>query len=143
MNPILLVDDSADDVQLVLSALKRVSLKNDVITLSDGSEAIDYLYRQGDFTERRDPIVILLDIKMPKMNGLEVLARIKADEKLRNIPVVMLTSSNQHSDIERCYGLGTNAYVVKPVAFAHLVEVIRYLGVFWTAVNRPPIMEAT
>ncbi len=141
-NPILLVDDSADDVQLILSALKRISLENEIITLRDGSEALDYLYGRGDFSERRDPIVILLDIKMPKVNGLEVLERIKTDEKLKNIPVVMLTSSNQRSDIDKSYGLGTNAYVVKPVAFAHLVEAIRYLGVFWTAVNRPPVLEA-
>jgi CheY-like chemotaxis protein len=142
MNPILLVDDSAEDVQLILSALKRASLKNEVIALRDGSEALDYLYRQGNFTDRRDPIVILLDIKMPKVTGLEVLERIKTDEKLKNIPVVMLTSSNQRSDIDKSYDLGTNAYVVKPVAFAHLVEAIRYLGVFWTAVNQPPILEA-
>jgi CheY-like chemotaxis protein len=140
-SPILLVDDSADDIELLLAALKRVSLKNEIITLRNGGEALDYLYRRGAFTERHDPIVILLDIKMPKMTGLEVLARIKADEKLKKIPVVMLTSSNQRSDIDASYGLGSNAYVVKPVAFAHLVEAVRYLGVFWTAVNRPPILE--
>jgi CheY-like chemotaxis protein len=140
-NPILLVDDSVDDVELLLAALKRTNLENEVITLRDGNEALDYLYRRGNFTDRKDPAVILLDIKMPKVTGLEVLARIKADEHLRQIPVVMLTSSNQRSDIDTSYNLGSNAYVVKPVAFSHQIEAVRYLGVFWTAVNRPPILE--
>jgi CheY-like chemotaxis protein len=140
-NPILLVDDSVDDVELLLAALKRTNLENEIIILRDGNEALDYLYRRGNFTERRDPAVVLLDIKMPQVTGLEVLARIKADEPLTKIPVVMLTSSNQRSDIDTSYNLGSNAYVVKPVSFAHLIEAVRYLGVFWTAVNCPPILE--
>jgi CheY-like chemotaxis protein len=137
-NPILLVDDSVDDVELLLAALKRTDLENEIITLRDGNEALDYLYRRGNFADRKDPAFILLDIKMPKVTGLEVLARIKADENLKKIPVVMLTSSNQRSDIDTSYNLGSNAYVVKPVAFSQLIEAVRYLGVFWTAVNRPP-----
>jgi CheY-like chemotaxis protein len=140
-NPILLVDDSVDDVELLLAALKRTNLENEIIILRDGNEALDYLYRRGNFTDRKDPVVVLLDIKMPKVTGLEVLASIKADAQLKKIPVVMLTSSNQRSDIDTSYNLGSNAYVVKPVAFAHLIEAVRYLGVFWTAVNNPPILE--
>jgi CheY-like chemotaxis protein len=140
-NPILLVDDSVDDVELLLAALKRTDLENEIITLRDGNEALDYLYRRGNFADRKDPAVILLDIKMPKVTGLEVLAQIKADDNLKKIPVVMLTSSNQRSDIDTSYNLGSNAYVVKPVAFSQLIEAVRYLGVFWTAVNRPPLLE--
>jgi CheY-like chemotaxis protein len=140
-NPILLVDDSVDDVELLLAALKRTNLENEIIILRDGNEALDYLYRRGNFTDRKDPVVVLLDIKMPKVTGLEVLASIKADAQLKKIPVVMLTSSNQRSGIDTSYNLGSNAYVVKPVAFAHLIEAVRYLGVFWTAVNNPPILE--
>lgn len=141
-SPILLVDDSIDDVQLILTALKRTDLKNKVIILRDGDEALDYLYHRGGFAQREDPAVILLDIKMPKVNGLEVLQQIKSDEKLKSIPVVMLTSSNQDSDINRSYGLGSNAYVVKPVDFARLRETVRTLGTFWMRVNQSPMPSA-
>jgi CheY-like chemotaxis protein len=137
--PILLVDDSADDVELVQVALKRTQLKNKIITLRDGSEALDYLYGRGAFSKRDDPVVILLDIKMPKVTGLEVLERIKSDEALKSIPVVMLTSSNQASDIDSSYRLGVNAYVVKAVDFTSLLDSLACVGRFWTAVNRPPL----
>jgi CheY-like chemotaxis protein len=137
--PILLVDDSVDDVDLVLAALRRTNLKNLVVTLRDGDEALDYLYRRGRFADRSDPVVILMDIKMPKVTGLEVLERIKADDKLKALPVVMLTSSNQQSDVETSYRLGVNAYVVKPVNFDRLTEAIDGLFRFWTRINHPPL----
>lgn len=136
-NPILLVDDSMDDVDLVLIALRRTNVKNKVIALRDGSEALDYLYRRGPFATREDPLVILLDIKMPKVTGLEVLEQVKSDAALKTIPVVMFTSSNREADIDSSYRLGVNAYVVKPVDFNSLLEALACLGRFWTAVNRP------
>ncbi len=140
--PILLVDDSVDDVDLVLAALRRTNLKNRVVTLRDGDEALDYLYRRGRFADRNDPVVILMDIKMPKVTGLEVLERIKADDRLKMLPVVMLTSSNQQSDVETSYRLGVNAYVVKPVNFERLIEAIHCLSRFWTGINQPPLPSA-
>jgi CheY-like chemotaxis protein len=138
-HPILLVDDSTDDADLVLAALRRTSLRNKVITLRDGDEALDYLYRRGRFGDRTDPVVILMDIKMPKVTGLEVLERIKSDSQLKTIPVVMLTSSNRQSDVDTSYRLGVNAYVVKPVNFNRLIEAIDCLGRFWTSVNHSPL----
>ena len=140
MNPILLVDDSADDVQLILSALKRASLKNEVITLRDGSEALDYLYRRGKYQTRTggDPVVVLLDNHMPKVNGLEVLQAIKADEHLKTIPVVVLTSSRETPDLIEFYKHGVNAYVVKPVDYSDFITAVSQLGVFWAGINEPP-----
>jgi CheY-like chemotaxis protein len=137
--PILLVDDSTDDIELVLAALRRTKLRNKVVTLRDGDEALDYLYRRGRFGDRNDPVVILMDIKMPKVTGLEVLERIKSDDRLRTIPFVMLTSSNRQSDVDTSYRLGVNAYVVKPVNFDRLIEAIDCLVRFWTSVNRAPL----
>ena len=136
-NPILLVDDSTDDVDLVLIALRRTNVKNKIVTLRDGSEALDYLYRRGPFATREDPLLILLDIKMPKVTGLQVLEKVKSDEALKTIPVVMFTSSNRQADIDSSYRLGVNAYVVKPVEFNALLESLACLGRFWTGVNRP------
>lgn len=141
-NPILLVDDSVDDATLVLVALQRTNVKNKVIALRDGSEALDYLYRREPFTRREDPLVILLDIKMPKVTGLEVLELIKGNESLKSIPVVMFTSSNRQADIGSSYRLGVNAYVVKPVDFNALIESLGCLIRFWTAVNHPPMLAA-
>jgi CheY-like chemotaxis protein len=139
LKPILLVEDSLNDTELVLDALRRNNLVNRVDTARHGGEALDYLYRRGPHAGREgeDPIFILLDLKMPKVDGLEVLRQIKKDEKLQVIPVVMLTSSNEESDLVKSYRLGVNAYVVKPVEFAQFVEVIRQLGLFWAVVNEP------
>lgn len=138
---ILLVEDNVEDVELTLEALAEYNLANDVIVARDGAEALDYLYSRGAFTMRAagNPAVILLDIKMPKVNGLEVLRTLKADEKLKTIPVVMLTSSREEPDLAESYKLGVNAYVVKPVNFQEFVKAVKQLGVFWVLLNeRPP-----
>jgi CheY-like chemotaxis protein len=141
---ILLVDDDANDIELAVEALKRNNLTNHVVTARHGGEALDYLYRRGDHAGRtdEDPIFILLDLKMPKVDGLEVLRQIKADPKLKMIPVVMLTSSREEPDLVKSYSLGVNAYVVKPVEFAQFVEAIRQLGLFWALINEPPPLAA-
>jgi CheY-like chemotaxis protein len=140
LKPILLVEDSLNDIELVLDALKRNNLVNKVVTARHGGEALDYLYRRGPHAGREgdDPIFILLDLKMPKVDGLEVLRQIKLDVKLQMIPVVMLTSSNEECDLVKSYRLGVNSYVVKPVEFGQFVEVIRQLGLFWAVINEPP-----
>ena len=145
LQPILLVEDNLNDAELVLNALNRNNLANKVVTARHGGEALDYLFRRGTFAGREgdDPIVILLDLKMPKVNGLEVLQELKADEKLKLIPVVMLTSSSEESDLIKSYRLGVNAYVVKPVNFNQFVEAIRQLGIFWTLINKPPPLAAS
>jgi CheY-like chemotaxis protein len=137
---ILLADDSENDLELTQRALAQNKLANEVVVVRDGAEALDLLYRKGQFIARPeiDPIVCLLDIKMPKVTGLEVLAKIKSDPRLRAIPVVMLTSSNQGPDVEECYRLGANAYVVKPVDFVQFAEAIRAIGKFWAVVNELP-----
>jgi len=140
---ILLVEDNLNDVELILNALRRNNLANNVVTTRHGGEALDYLHRRGAFAGREgdDPIFMLLDLKMPKVDGLEVLRQIKADEKLKLIPIVMLTSSSEESDLVKSYRLGVNAYVVKPVDFAQFVEAIRQVGVFWALINKPPPLE--
>src|SRR5471032_2679389 len=140
LKPILLVEDNLNDIELVLNALKRNNLANEVAIARHGGDALDYLHRRGAFAGREgdDPIFILLDLKMPKVDGLEVLRQIKVDEKLKLIPVVMLTSSNEESDLVKSYRLGVNAYVVKPVDFTQFVEAIRQLGIFWAVINVPP-----
>ena len=145
LQPILLVEDNLNDAELVLNALKKNNLANSVVVARHGGEALDYLFRRDAFAEREgeDPIVILLDLKMPKVNGLEVLQELKADEKLKLIPVVMLTSSSEESDLIKSYRLGVNAYVVKPVNFNQFVEAIRQLGIFWTLINKPPPLAAS
>ena len=141
---ILLVDDDLNDIELVVEALKRNNLTNHIVTARHGGEALDYLFRRGDHAGRNDedPVFILLDLKMPKVDGLEVLRQIKADPKLKMIPVVMLTSSREEPDLLRSYSLGVNAYVVKPVEFAQFVEAIRQLGLFWAIINEPPPLAA-
>ena len=140
LRPILLVEDSAKDVELVLGALKKNKFVNEVVVARDGSEALDYLHRRGRFegVQAALPIVILLDLKMPKVDGLEVLRWVKGDPELKTIPVVMLTSSREEADLVESYRLGVNGYVVKPVGFANFVEAIRQTGIFWAAVNEPP-----
>ena len=137
---ILIVEDDPKDVELTLTALKEYNLANEVVVTRDGEEALDYLYCRGNFTTRTNdnPAVLLLDLKLPKVDGLEVLQQIKSDEKLRMIPVVVLTSSREEKDMVASYKLGVNAYVVKPVDFHEFVNAIKELGVFWAVINEPP-----
>jgi CheY-like chemotaxis protein len=137
---ILLAEDNEHDVELTLSALSEYRLANEVVVTRDGAEALDYLYRRGAFRLREEgnPVVVLLDLKMPKVDGLEVLRRIKEDDSLRQIPVVMLTSSREENDLVESYRLGVNAYVVKPVEFSQFVQAVRELGVFWAVINEAP-----
>jgi len=137
---ILLAEDSPEDVELTLSALSENRLANEVVTVGDGAEALDYLYKRGRYADRAGglPSVVLLDIKMPKVDGLEVLRRIRSDPAMATLPVVMLTSSREESDIIESYKHHVNAYVVKPVAFPDFVEAIKSLGLFWGILNQPP-----
>ncbi|HAA26673.1 MAG TPA: two-component system response regulator [Cyanobacteria bacterium UBA8553] len=137
---ILLVEDSANDIELILAALEENHLGNEVVVVRDGEEALDYLYRRGVYRLRREgnPVVVLLDLKLPKVDGLEVLAQIKSDAELKVIPVAVLTSSREEQDLIKSYNLGTNAYVVKPVDFHEFVDAIKELGLFWAVVNQPP-----
>jgi CheY-like chemotaxis protein len=137
---ILMVEDDPKDVELTLTALQEYNLANEVVVTRDGEEALDYLYCRGNFTTRTNdnPAVLLLDLKMPKVDGLEVLKQIKSDEKLRMIPVVVLTSSREERDMVASYRLGVNAYVVKPVDFHEFVNAIKELGVFWAVINEAP-----
>lgn len=142
LKSILLVEDSPNDAELTLEALREYHLANDVTWVHDGEEALDYLYCRGRFAgeECRDLAVILLDLKLPKIDGLEVLRIIKADETLKSIPVVVLTSSREERDLVESYRLGVNAYVVKPVAFSAFMKAIRDLGAFWAVINEfPPV----
>ncbi|HEY8118577.1 MAG TPA: response regulator [Methylophilaceae bacterium] len=137
---ILLAEDNLQDIALTLSALEECHLANQVMVVRDGAEALDYLYRRGAYRDRDDcqPVVIFLDIKMPKVDGVEVLRQIKADSVLRTIPVVMVTSSREQQDLLRTYQLGVNAYVVKPIDFEQFVSSIQELGLFWAVLNEPP-----
>ena len=140
LKPILLVEDDARDLELTLVALERSQLANEVVVLRDGAQALAYLRREGDHAQRVEgnPAVILLDLKLPKVNGLEVLEAVRASPALRSIPVVMLTSSQQETDVIKSYELGVNAYVVKPVEFSQFVAAIADLGIFWAVLNEPP-----
>jgi DNA-binding response OmpR family regulator len=140
LKPILLVEDDKRDLELTLVALERSQLANEVIVVRDGAQALDYLMREGDFRMREEgnPAVVLLDLKLPKVNGLEVLQRVRGTASLRSMPVVMLTSSQEESDVIKSYELGVNAYVVKPVEFRRFVAAIADLGVFWAVLNEPP-----
>jgi CheY-like chemotaxis protein len=135
-----MVEDDPKDVELALNALGEYNLTNEVIVTSDGEEALDYLYHRGKFQTRTNgnPAVRLLDLKLPKVDGLEVLQQVKSDEKLRMIPVVVLTSSREERDMVASYKLGVNAYVVKPVDFHEFVNAIKELGVFWAIINEAP-----
>jgi CheY-like chemotaxis protein len=137
---ILMVEDDPKDVELTMTALEEYNLANEVVVARDGEEALDYLYSRGKFVTRPsdNPAVILLDLKLPKVDGLQVLQQIKSDEKLRIIPVVVLTSSHEEKDMVASYKLGVNAYVVKPVDFHEFVNAIRELGVFWAIINQAP-----
>ena len=137
---ILLVDDSPRDTEMALNALAQHNLANEVVALRDGVEALDYLYRRGPFADRAagQPAVVLLDLKMPKVDGIEVLRQIKSDPQLKMIPVVVLTSSREEQDLVNSYQLGVNAYIVKPVKFQEFVEAVKLVGAFWAVVNEPP-----
>lgn len=137
---ILLVEDDPRDVELTMTALEEYNLTNEVVVTRDGAEALDYLYCRGSFKMRstENPAVLLLDLKLPKVDGLEVLKQIKSDESLKMIPVVVLTSSREERDKIASYKLGVNAYVVKPVDFHEFVNAIKELGVFWAIINEPP-----
>jgi CheY-like chemotaxis protein len=134
---ILLAEDDANDAALALTSLERTIPKNSIITVADGAEALDYLYRRGKFVESGQgrPCLVLLDLKMPKLDGIEVLRQIKGDPDLKTIPVVMFTSSKQESDVSLCYELGANAYVVKPVDFVKFRETIESIASFWARIN--------
>jgi CheY-like chemotaxis protein len=137
---ILIVEDDPRDVELTLTALEEYNLANEVVVTRDGAEALDYLYCRGEYSSRSDdnPAVTLLDLKLPKVDGFEVLQQIRSDERLKMIPVVVLTSSHEEKDMIRSYQLGVNAYVVKPVDFHEFVNAVKELGVFWAVINQPP-----
>ena len=137
---ILLVEDNPNDIELTFAALEENNLANEVVVARDGEEALDYLYKRGIYKMRGEgnPAVVLLDLKLPKVDGLEVLKQIKSDPVLRVVPVVMLTGSREEVDLVTSYGLGVNAYVVKPVDFGDFVEALRKLGLFWAVINEPP-----
>jgi CheY-like chemotaxis protein len=140
MARILIVEDDPNDVELTLTALSDYNLANEVVVTRDGQQALDYLNCRGEFNtpSPENPAVILLDLKLPKVDGLEVLQQIKSDERLKMIPVVVLTSSHEEKDLIRSYSLGVNAYVVKPVDFHEFVNAVKELGVFWAVINEPP-----
>lgn len=141
---ILLVEDNPDDLEMTLHALRKAKLVNRIQVARDGQQALDFLFCEGDFSGRKmddGPRVILLDLKLPKVDGLEVLKRIKSDPRTRKIPVVILTSSQEQSDVVESYDLGTNSYIVKPVSLDQFVAAVQNLGVYWLLLNQPPSFE--
>ena len=137
---ILLVEDNPDDAMLAIMALKESRIVNHIVHLKDGAEALDYIFHEGEYANLpidSHPKVILLDIKMPKVNGIEVLRRVKADERTKEIPVVIFTSSDEDPDVEECYKVGVNSYVVKPLDFDQFKKVINDIGLYWVVLNRP------
>jgi CheY-like chemotaxis protein len=137
---ILLAEDNERDVELTLAALEEHNLANEVVVARDGAEALDYIYGRGKFAGHANglPVVVLLDLKMPKVDGLEVLRQMREDPNVRHVPVVMVTSSREEQDLVRSYELGVNAYVVKPVDFQKFVESVKQIGIFWAIINEPP-----
>ncbi len=137
---ILLAEDSENDAELTLAALESYHVVNEIVVVHDGEEALDYLCARGEYVGRHggNPALVLLDLKMPKVDGLDVLRAIKSDPALRTIPVVMLTSSREEQDLLRSYELGVNGYVVKPVDFTDFMDAVRQIGGFWAVVNEPP-----
>jgi two-component system, response regulator len=143
MNPIeiILVEDNIHDAELTIRALKKNKLANNLVHLKDGAEALDFIFGNGEYNDRDIsimPKVILLDIKMPKIDGIQVLRRLKENDKTKQIPVVILTSSKEHPDIEICYQLGASSYIVKPVEFDGFIKAITDLGFYWLLLNNPP-----
>lgn len=145
LRPILLVEDSSRDAEMTMAALKKSNFANEVVLARHGGEALDYLYRRGMFTDRPpgDPLVVFLDLKMPKVDGLEVLQKVKSDPALKLIPIVMLTSSCEEVDLVTSYKLGVNAYVVKPMGFREFTDAISQTGLFWAAINETPTKPAS
>jgi two-component system, response regulator len=140
---ILLVEDNPNDVELALHALKKNNIANSIHVARDGAEALEFLFGTGEFAKRiinRPPKVILLDLKLPKVDGMEVLKRIKSDERTRSIPVVVLTSSREERDIVESYRLGVNSFITKPVDFEQFTEAVRQLGLYWLLLNQPPVL---
>lgn len=137
---ILLAEDNENDVELTLAALGEHNLANEVVVVRDGAEALDYLFRRGKFASHANglPVVVMLDLKMPKVDGLEVLHQMRNDPDLKHVPVVMITSSREEQDLVRSYQLGVNAYVVKPVDFQQFVSSVKQIGFFWAVINEPP-----
>jgi len=137
---ILLVEDDPKDVELTLTGLAEYNLANEVVVARDGEEALEFLFQRGKYADRPNgnPAVMLLDLKLPKVNGFEVLEKVRADENLKMLPVVVLTSSNEERDLVRSYKLGVNAYVTKPVDFHEFVNAVKELGAFWAVINEPP-----
>ncbi|MCW3077633.1 MAG: response regulator receiver protein [Bacteroidetes bacterium] len=138
---ILLVEDSSADAEMTINALKKNNLANKLLHLKDGAAALDFIFARGNYSDRNileGPKVILLDLKLPKVNGLEVLQKIRADDRTKSIPVVTLTSSSEDPDIKKCYELGVNSYVVKPVEFDEFQKAILNLGLYWMIVNQHP-----
>jgi CheY-like chemotaxis protein len=143
LRKILLAEDNPNDVELTLAALRENHLANEVVVVRDGAEALDYLYRRNAFGDRPggNPALVLLDLKMPKVDGIDVLRQVKSDPRLKSMPVVVLTSSREEQDLVRSYDFGVNAYVVKPVDFREFVEAVKLLGGFWALINEPPPAE--
>jgi len=140
LRTILLAEDNPKDVELTLEALSEHNLANHVVVVKDGVEAMEYLRYEGNYKQRKqgNPAVLLLDIKMPRMDGIEVLKAVRSDDKLKTIPVVILTSSREEPDLKKCYELGVNAYVVKPVNFKDFIEAVKQIGIFWALINELP-----
>jgi CheY-like chemotaxis protein len=140
LKTILIAEDNPQDVELTIEALAEHNLANQVVSVKDGVEAMEYLNYQGQYKNRKtgNPAVLLLDIKMPRMDGIEVLTAIRGNEKLKMIPIVMLTSSREEPDLKKCYALGVNAYVVKPVNFKDFMDAVKHIGVFWALLNEQP-----
>lgn len=145
LRPILLAEDNANDVELIMTALKDARLANEIVVARDGVQALDFLFRRGQFAGRSSaqPAVILLDLKMPRVDGREVLRQVRADATLHELPVVVLTSSREESDLLQSYQLGANAYVVKPVDFEEFIAAVGKLGFFWALLNEPPPEKAS
>jgi two-component system response regulator len=149
MNPaniveILIVEDTSQDLELTLRALRKAHITNRIQVARDGEEALEFIFCEGRFAERKmedGPKVILLDLKLPKIDGLEVLQRVKSDPRTKSIPVVVLTSSKEHSDVVESYDLGVNSYIVKPVNFEQFSEAVQKLGMYWLLINQPPKLE--
>jgi two-component system response regulator len=138
---LLIVEDNPNDLELTLRALEKSGLTKNIHSVKDGAVALDFIYGRGAYVERSAaplPKLILLDLKLPKIDGMEVLRQLKSDARMRSIPVVMLTSSQQERDLAQCYRLGVNSYIVKPVSFSKFTESIRHLGLYWLGLNQPP-----
>ncbi len=140
---LLLVDDDPNDVELTIAALTDNNIVNDILVARDGAEALDYLEKRNKYENNKDPlpVVVLLDLKMPKIDGIEVLEFMKSDKKFKTIPVVILSSSRESKDLKRCYELGVNAYVVKPVKFENFIESVKNIGIFWVMINEPGVEQ--